>query len=87
MKRIAVWLVLVVLAVVLVAPSSFATGSKEEHPSVFKVGFLSSLSGALAGFAETQRKSFIYAALPGVRGKGRGGLDRRNLEPDVRCAQ
>ncbi len=50
------------LALLLTAAVLFGGGKKEtENPSVFKIGFSSSLSGTFAGVAETQRKSFVLA--------------------------
>ena len=61
MKRIIAWcLTAVVMAATLVAPQS-AQAQKAAQPQVFKLGFLSSLSGSLAGLAEGQRKSFVLS--------------------------
>ena len=51
---------------------SMVFAEKEEKPDVFKIGFLSSLSGTFAGVAETQRKAFILAV---EEVNAKGGLD------------
>lgn len=62
MKKAISCALVVLIAGVFCAAPLFAGGTTEEKPQVFKVGFLSSLSGPLASFAEPQRKSFILAA-------------------------
>jgi len=53
-------LVAAMMVATLVVPWT-AEAQKAGQPEVFKLGFLSSLSGSLAGLAEGQRKSFILS--------------------------
>jgi ABC-type branched-subunit amino acid transport system substrate-binding protein len=70
MKRILVLVFALLLVFSFSVTSLFA--DKEEKPDVFKIGFLSSLSGTFAGVAETQKKAFILAV---EEVNAKGGLD------------
>lgn len=65
---------LLVFALLFLFTFSFSMvfAEKGEQPDVFKIGFLSSLSGTFAGVAETQKKAFILAV---EEVNAKGGLD------------
>ncbi len=58
MKRIVPGVLAVILAALIVCPSM----ASAKEPDVFKLGFMSSLSGTFAGVAETQKKAVLLAA-------------------------
>ncbi len=58
MRRIVCGVVAVLVGILILLPS----GATAKDPDVYKLGFLSSLSGSFAGVAETQRKAVLLAA-------------------------
>ena len=61
MRKLVLWAVLVLFVGMMAVAPLGAQAQRASQPQVFKLGFLSSLSGSLAGLAEGQRKSFILA--------------------------
>jgi len=58
MKRMVYGVTVLLIGALLLCPS----GVWAKDPDVFKIGFMSSLSGPFAGVAETQRKAVLLAA-------------------------
>lgn len=67
MKKVGIFILLVTLCF-----SVGAAGQKEEQPTEFKLGFMSSLTGTFAAVAETQKMGALLAA---DQVNARGGLD------------
>ena len=72
MKKISIFIVVLILCGTVLPSMLFAGAQQEENPEIFNFGFLSSLSGTFAGVAATQEKSFVLAV---EQVNARGGLD------------